>query len=169
MSQSNFIYRIATERDLVNVWEKDIKRNAGDTRWLRWKEEYINYNKHSEAITFVAVTDDGNVIAQVTLILSPNVKAVQDKPKLCDGKTIANFNAFRCDKEYRGQGHISKLVKIAENWALQNGIKIITIGVEANNSKNIMIYFHFGFTEFVMYEIDKDEGELILYYQKKIN
>lgn len=170
LNNENLItYRIATEKDLENVWEKDIARHLDDERWVRWKMEYISYNQNLQAVNFVAVKDDGDVIAQVTLITSTEVKAVKDKPLLCDGKSIANFNAFRCDEEFRGQGHISKLVRIAEKWATENGIKTITIGVEANNAKNIMIYFHFGFTEFVMFEIDEDENELVLYYKKNLS
>ena len=168
MNQNKFEYRIATADDLELVWNKDIQRNSGDTRWIRWKDEYINYNKNHEAVTFVAIADDGDVIAQVTLVLSQNVKAVKNKPMLCDGNTIANFNAFRCDEKFRGQGHISKLVKIAEEYAKNIGVKIITIGVEAENSKNIMIYFHFGYTNFVMYELDEEEQSLILYYKKEL-
>ena len=136
-NNENFIYWIATLEDLEQVWNKDIDRHPNDERWSRWKAEYIEYNKNNEAKTFVAINKNGEVISQLTLILKGNVKAVKDRPKLCDGKNIANFNAFRTDKIYQGQGHISKLVKFAEDWARKNLIKKITIGVEASNSKNI--------------------------------
>lgn len=163
-----FVYRIATIEDLEQVWNKDIKRHPDDNRWAIWKIEYIEYNKNNEAKTFVAVNENGKVISQLTLVLKENVKDVKGKRKLCDGKSIANFNAFRTDKKYQGQGHISRLVRLAEDWAIKNSIKKITIGVEASNSKNISIYFHLGFTEFVMYEFDEEENELILYYSKDL-
>lgn len=163
------IYRLATLEDLELVWDKDISKHIGDNRWVRWKKEYIDYNKNNELKTFVAVTEKGDVIAQVSLVFSSMVKAVRGKDKLCNDKDIANFNAFRCDEEYRGQGHISKLVKIAEAYAKENGITKITIGVEANITKNMCIYFHFGYTNFEMFEIDEEENnELILYYSKTI-
>lgn len=72
-------------------------------------------------------------------------------------------------KNTGGQGHISKLVKIAEDYARQLGIKQLTIGAEASCPKNLSIYFHFGFKNFVMYEIDESENdELILYYSKQL-
>lgn len=95
------IYRIATEDDLENVWNKDIASYINDERWVRWKSEYIEYNKLNMAKTFVAV-DGVNVIAQITLVLSSKVKAVLNKPLLCNDYDIANFNAFRCDEKYRG-------------------------------------------------------------------
>ena len=163
------IYRLATLEDLNNVWDKDINNNQDDSRYIRWKKEYIDYNLNNEAKTFVAV--NGNeVIAQITLILKTNVKAVINKEKLCDGKSICNMNAFRCDKEYEGNGHISKLVKLAEKYAKDIGYTYITIGSEARETRNLSIYFHFGYNEFLMSEIDDSEEDspLVLYYGKSL-
>lgn len=163
------IYRLATLEDLNNVWDKDIHNNQNDSRYIRWKKEYIDYNLNDEAKTFVAV--NGNeVIAQITLILKTNVKAVTNKEKLCDGKSICNMNAFRCDKEYEGNGHISKLVKLAEKYAKDIGYTYITIGSEARETRNLSIYFHFGYNEFLMSEIDDSEEDspLVLYYGKSL-
>ena len=163
------IYRLATLEDLNNVWDKDIDNNQNDSRYIRWKKEYIDYNLNDEAKTFVAV--NGNeVIAQITLILKTNVKAVINKEKLCDGKSICNMNAFRCDKEYEGKGHISKLVKLAEKYAKDIGYTYITIGSEARETRNLSIYFHFGYNEFLMSEIDDSEEDspLVLYYGKSL-
>ena len=163
------IYRLATLDDLNNVWDKDINRNPDDERWKRWKKEYIDYNSNGEAKTFVAV-DEGNVIAQITVVFKPNVKAVRGKEKLCDGKNIANMNAFRCDKEYEGQGHISKLVKLGEEYAKSIGYTYMTIGSEARETRNLSIYFHFGYKEFLFSELDDSEEDspLVLYYGKEL-
>ena len=162
-------YRIATIDDLNSVWDKDIERNQDDERWKRWKKEYIEYNKSDELKTFVAV-DNGNVIAQISVVLKTNVKAVLGKKLLCDGKYIANMNAFRCDKEYEGKGHISKLVRLGEEYARKLGYKHMSIGSEARESRNLAIYLHFGYTEFVMHEFDADEEDrpLVLYYRKRL-
>lgn len=163
------IYRLATLDDLNNVWDKDINRNPDDERWKRWKKEYIDYNSNGDAKTFVAV-DEGNVIAQITVVFKPNVKAVMGKEKLCDGRSIANMNAFRCDKEYEGQGHISKLVKLGEEYARSIGYTYMTIGSEARETRNLSIYFHFGYKEFLFSELDDSEEDspLVLYYGKEL-
>ena len=108
------LYRRATVQDLEKIWEKDIAKHGGDKRWANWKERYINYNSNGDATTFVVVDGD-EPIGQITVLFSPNCSAVKDKPMLCDGKNIANMNAFRIDKEYEGKGHISKIVKITEH------------------------------------------------------
>ena len=160
-------YRIASIDDLNAIWDKNIAKHPNDTRWVRWKEEYINYNKNKEAITFV-VADGDNPIGEMTLVLKPSVKAVLGKANLCIEGEIANMNAFRIEKQYEGQGHISKLHKLIVDYAKQMGIKKLTIGVEANETRNIAIYLHFGYNKYIGHEIDKDDGALVLYYEKDI-
>ena len=46
-------------------------------------------------------------------------------------------------KKYEGQGHISKLVKMAEQYAKSQGITYHTIGSEAKKSRNLGLYLHF--------------------------
>lgn len=161
------IYRKATEQDLEIIWNKNINSHKNDSRWSRWKEEYISYNKDNLAVTFVAVDDEP--VGEITILFSGKCKAVKDKPLLADGKTIANLNAFRIEKRYEGKGHISKLLKVAEAYAKERGVTELTIGVEATETRNIAIYLHWGFSEFVMSEIDEEENNaLVLYYKKTI-
>lgn len=164
------IYREAIIEDLENVWNKDIRENPNDDRWIRWKKEYIKHNEEGNLKTFVAVNDDNDVIAQISVVFSSKVKCVKGKRKLCDDKRICNMNAFRCDEEYEGQGHISKLVKMGEEYARNKGYKYITIGSEARETRNLSIYFHFGYKTFLMYEIDESEEDkpLVLYYGKNL-
>lgn len=160
-------YRKATKSDLEIIWNKNINSHPEDERWKRWKEEYISYNEKNMAITFVAVQDEP--VGEITILFSPECKPVAGKPKLCDGKKIANMNAFRIEKKFEGQGHISKLVKMAEQVAKEMGIEELTIGVEENEKRNRDIYEHFGFKEFIESEVDHDEGDaVVLYYKKRI-
>ena len=162
-------YRIATIEDLNAVWDKDIARHPNETNWKKWKDEYINYNKNKDAVTFVAVTEKNDVIAQISVVLKPVVKAVLQKPFLCNAETV-NMNAFRCDKEYEGQGHISKLVKMGEEYAKKLGFKYASIGANAKNTRNLQIYFHFGYLEFLeaVNEVDGDDMATVLYYKKEL-
>ena len=160
-----FKYRKANSEDLEKIWNKDIKNNPNEDCWVRWKKQYISYNKNGEAATFVVLNKDES-IGQITVLFSTNCSAVKGRSMLCDGKTTANMNAFRIEKEYEGQGHISKLVKMAESYAKEKGIKYLTIGGEAKESRNLGIYLHFGYNEFVTHIIEDDE--LIVFYKKEI-
>lgn len=33
-----FKYRKATQKDLERIWDINIEDNAGDERWVKWKE-----------------------------------------------------------------------------------------------------------------------------------
>ena len=159
-----FEYRLATREDLEAIWAKDIADNPGDGRWLRWRDQYLEYNELGKAATFV-VLNDGDPIGQITVLFSPDCSAVKGRPMLC-GDGVANMNAFRIEKKYEGQGHISALVKMAEKYAKDKGVSYLTIGCEARETRNLAIYLHFGYTELVTSMIE--DGELILYYGKRI-
>ena len=161
-------YRIATIDDLEKVWDKDIARHIDDQNWKRWKSEYIDYNKNHEAITFVA-EDNDDIIAQISVVFKNNVKAVLGKPFLVDFETV-NMNGFRCDKNYEGHGHISKLVKMGEEYAKSLGYKYSTIGANAKNTRNLQIYFHFGYTQFLkaIEELEGNSMATVLYYKKEL-
>ncbi len=159
-----FTYRLATPQDLELIWNKNIADNPEDARWKQWKEEYIRYNRTGMAQTFVVVCDE-EPVGECTLILSPECNAVRGRLNLANGKDIANINALRVAKEYEGQGHISKLMAYIEEYAKKQGIKVLTIGVEATETRNLGIYLHWGYDTFVMSEIE--DGELVLYYRKE--
>ena len=158
-------YRQATIEDLEKIWDKDIKQNKGEDCYIRWKQQYMEYNETGKATTFV-VLDEDEPVGQITVLFSTECSAVKNRPLLCNGKTKANMNAFRIDKKYEGQGHISKLVKMAEKYAKDKGITYLTIGSEAKESRNLAIYLHFGYKEFITSLIE--DGELILFYGKSI-
>lgn len=161
-----FRYRIATANDLEKIWNKNIAYHPDDHRWWQWKEQYIDYNNRGLATTFVVV-DKTDPVGELTILFSPECKAVDGRKELANGKDIANMNAFRIEKHYEDQGHISALFKLAEDHAKKKGIKKLTIGVEAKETRNLAIYLHFGFTKFVSASVEENEG-LILYYSKDL-
>lgn len=158
-------YRKAVRDELEVQWNHNISDNPGDPRWIRWKEEYIGYHLAQKSVTFL-VLDKGDPVGEGTLLLSPECRAVAGYPVLCDGKEIANVNALRIRKEYEGQGHISKLMQVMEADAVRRGITALTIGVDAKETRNLAIYLHWGYTQFLFHEMD--EGELCLYFRKDL-
>lgn len=159
------VYRQATFEDLEKIWNKDIEKNNNEKCWICWKHQYIDHNKTGKAKTFV-VLDDNNPIGQITILFSTECSAVKNRPMLCDGKSIENMNAFRIDEKYEGKGHISKLVKMAEQYAKEKGMRFLTIGSEAKESRNLAIYLHFGYTKFITSFVE--DNELVLFYGKYI-
>lgn len=162
----NFVYRKANLIDLEKIWDKNIREHKGDKRWIKWRNEMIENNRDSKSVTFVINCDD-EPIGEGTLLFSPKCSAIRNRKKLCDGKGTANLNALRIQKEYENKGHISKLVKEIEKYALLSGYSYLTIGVEAKETRNLAIYLHWGYNEFIMSA--KEDGELVLYFRKKLS
>ena len=52
-----FEYRIATTDDLEQLWHFNIASNPDDPRWVRWKNEFTDYNRKGEGITFAVFAD----------------------------------------------------------------------------------------------------------------
>ncbi len=156
----------ATSELLERVWARDIARNPGDSRWLRWREQYLAYNASGMAVTY-AVTADGEPVGQGTLLLSPDCSAIDGRLDIADGVTVANVNALRIEKPHEGKGLISQLVRLLENEASSRGFSRVTIGVEAHETRNLAIYLHWGYRELVRY--GEEDGELVLYYGKELS
>ena len=158
-------YRKATLEDLERSWNREIQENPGDSRYLRWKKQFITMNQTGAAATFM-VLEDGNPVGQATVLFDPNARPVAGRPGLCDGRQTANINALRIEKRLEGQGHISKLMNMIGQYAKAKGITTLTIGVEAAETRNLAIYLHWGYNRFVLHE--EEDGELIVYYAKEL-
>ena len=147
-------YQKATLAELDARWNKNIVDNEGDDRWVAWKEISIKNHKADKAITFV-VLHGKDPIGEGTLIFSmQNVK----------------INGLRIDAPHEGKGHISKLVRLMEQYAKDNGYTTSIIGVEPKETRNLAIYLHWGYDTFDKLVITdpKEEEGLILYYSKKL-
>jgi GrpB-like predicted nucleotidyltransferase (UPF0157 family)/GNAT superfamily N-acetyltransferase len=158
-------YKVADRELLEKIWNKNVENNKGDARWIEWKEEYICYNESNKCTTFL-VLDGDEPVGEGTIIWSPECNAIAGRTQLADGYRIANINALRIEKPYEGQGHISQLIRVMESFAKEKGVERLTIGVEAKETRNLAIYLHWGFCNFVMYEAE--ENELVLYYEKSL-
>ncbi len=161
----NYTYRRATPEDLERIWAKDIAKNPGDPDWIRWREQYIGYNRDGKAVTFV-VLYKGEPVGQGTLLFDPACSAIRGRTNLADGRRVTNVNALRIEKEHEGQGHISRMVRMMEAYAKELGYDRITIGVEAAETRNLAIYLHWNYAEFVMADVEEDT--LVLYYGKEL-
>lgn len=158
-------YRLATPEDMESLWNMNIADNPGDDRWVRWKDEYIGYHQTGKSATF-AVVIDGVPVGEGTLLFSPECRAVDGRMSLADGATVANANALRIRKEYEGRGYISALMRLMEQHAARRGYRALTIGVDAWETRNLAIYLHWGYTTYIMSEVE--DGDLVLYYGKSI-
>lgn len=158
-------YRPATLADLECIWEKNIRQHPGDDRWVRWKEEYIGYNRTGQALTWVVVCD-GEPVGEGTLLFAPECSAIAGRTVLADGATVASVNALRIEKLHEGQGHISAMVRLMEAEAARRGFQRLSIGVEKKEKRNQAIYHHWHYDRLIMTEVE--DGELVYFFEKGI-
>lgn len=160
-----YTHRIADREALERIWQKSVDRHPGDARWARWRDEYIAINENGLGVTFI-IFADGDPVGEGTLLFDPGCKAISGKTALADGKANVNLNALRIEKAHEGKGLVSAMVKSMEDYARSLGYKTITIGVDECETRNRAIYEHWGYTDFILDEID--DGELVLYYGKAL-
>ena len=155
----------ASPGKLKEIWDYNIRENSDDPRWIRWGEKAIEDNAAGRTKTFL-VLKDAEPVGEGTLIFDPSCSAIDGRLSLADGKNVTNVNALRIRKEYENQGHVSAMMKMMEQYAGERGYTRITIGVEAKETRNLGIYLHWGYAEFICHEFD--DGELVLYYGKSL-
>ena len=83
---------------------------------------------------------------------------------------MAYLAAFRTNKEYEGKGYFSKLYRFVESDLKERGYTELSLGVGPKAVRNIEIYFHLGFREYIktLIEQEQDQEDVILFYKKKI-
>ena len=169
-----YICKIATIEEMEENWNYLIKVHPNDDAWKCYKEKAIRNFKNKDTIVYHGILD-GKVISEATAMLSKS--EVQNSEGLVDNNTVY-LSAFRTIEEYQGKGYFSKLYKFMENDLAKRGYTTLTLGVEPSEIKNIMIYFKYGFTNYIKtaYEIEpsKNENEepvkiLVNYYSKNLS
>ena len=144
------------------------KNNA----WKVYKDKSIKNAKENKTIVYYGILN-GRIISEATAMLSDI--DVQNSEGLVGDKTIY-LSAFRTVKEYQGKGYFSKLYKFMEDDLKQRGYTALTLGVEQSEVKNMMIYFKYGFINYIKtdYEVEPPEREgeeptkiMVNYYRKK--
>lgn len=169
-----YICKIATIGEMEQNWDYLIEIHPNDNAWKVYKENSINNVKEKKTIVYYGLLN-GKVISEATAMLS-NLD-VQNSDGLVDNNTVY-LSAFRTVKKYQGKGYFSKLYKFMENDLKNRGYTRLTLGVEPDEVKNMMIYFKYGFTDYIKtaYEIEPPKNEkseprkiMVNYYAKNLS
>lgn len=161
--------RIATTKELENWWDSIIEENKDDKSLIIWKNIFVTENISGKRKTFF-VFDNDLYIGQGTLLF-------ESKDKVMTGNGKAKIIKLEIKENYRGKGIATKIYNALKDYAKSVGIDTLTIGVEPSEIRNMQIYFHWGFTNFLQCytetyppQNDGDDGETItvLCYSQKI-
>ncbi len=155
----DYVCKIATIKDMEIKWDEEINNHPGNNNWVIWKEENINKVKDNKAIVYCGFLD-GKIICEATAVIDKSAYINSDK--LIDEIT-AYLTGFRTNKEFCNKGYFSKLYKYMEDDLVSRGYKYLTLGVEACEVRNMMIYFKYGFTDYIKSETESyPDGKIIL-------
>ena len=173
---NNFSCKVATRDELLKRWEYLIKIHPGNNDWVRYKENAVRNYDNGSTISYLGFLDD-QIICEATAYIKESAFVGDiSNPSGLLNDNMAYLAAFRTNKEYEGKGYFRKLYNFMEKDLKNRGYTELSLGVGPESVRNIEIYFHLGFREYIKtvieYEQSKDDGskqeDVILFYKKRM-
>lgn len=158
---------IANKELIIKKWDEEIRKHNNSKIWIDFKEESL---RNLDTRTIYMGILDGEIITECTAITSDDDLDMQNKDNLI-GKNKAYLTAFRINKEYENKGYFSKLYKFMEDDLKRKGFTSLTLGVEPSEVRNMMIYFNWGFINYIKSDYEyysNNEKILVNYYEKNL-
>lgn len=158
---------IANKELIIKKWDEEIRKHNNSKIWIDFKEESL---RNLDTRTIYMGILDGEIITERTAITSDDDSDMQNKDNLI-GKNKAYLTAFRINKEYENKGYFSKLYKFMEDDLKRKGFTSLTLGVEPSEVRNMMIYFNWGFINYIKSDYEyypNNEKILVNYYEKNL-
>lgn len=172
----NFICKIANRDDIIKRMDYLINTHPNNNVWVEAKEMALRGYDEQSKIMYIGILND-EIICEATAYIKESAFIGDIKePEQLLSNTMAYLSAFRTNKEYEGKGYFGKLYKFMENDLYERGYTEFCLGVKPRNVRNMEIYFHLGFREYVKsiveYEVaknDKLKKEMVVinYFKKK--
>ncbi len=139
-----YICKIASVGEMERKWNYEIRKQR-KTVLEGLKKDAVEHIKNGQSVTYYGKLNN-KIICETTALFDESI--IQNSDKLVDDKTVYLCN-FSTDKRYQGKGYFSKLFKFMIDDLKNRGYEKFTLGVEPTETKNIKIYQHLGFNEFI--------------------
>lgn len=141
-----YICKIASVGEMERKWKYEIRKQRKRKTVLEGlKKDAVEHIKNGQSVTYYGKLNN-KIICETTAMFDENI--IQNSDKLVGCKTVYLCN-FSTDKKYQGKGYFSKLFKFMIDDLKNRGYEKFTLGVESTETKNIKIYQHLGFNEFI--------------------
>lgn len=169
---NNYICKIANREEVLARWDFLVKTHPDDPEWDTFRENTIKHFDDGSMVVYYGILDS-QIICEATAYVDSKafIGDIED-PSGLQNTTMAYLAAFRTNKEYEGQGYFRKLYNFMENDLKLKGYSSLSLGVSPKDVRDIEIYFHLGFQEYIKTEIEKDlDGNIIdfiNYYKKNL-
>ena len=166
----DFLCKIATREELLKRWKYLVEIHPGNNDWAVYKGNALRNFDNKNTISYLGFLGD-KIICEATAYIKEDafVGDISDPTNLLV-EGMAYLAAFRTNKEYEGKGFFSKLYKFMENDLKEKGYSELSLGVGPEDVRNIEIYFHLGFREYIKTLVEKENSkeDVILFYKKRI-
>ncbi len=162
-----FVCKIPDSGEMERKWNYEIAHASDPASWRVWKESHMENARQGKSIPCYGFLN-GQIICEATAMLSPDI--VQNPEGLVDGRT-AYLCAFRTVEEFQGRGYFSRLFRFLLEVLRERGYERLTLGVEPEETKNLAIYRHWGFTGLVKSAVEHyPDGSTVRvdYYERKL-
>ena len=165
----NYICKIATRDELISRWDYLINIHPGKDEWKRFKEMALKNYDENNSISYLGFLNNKS-ICEITVYIKEEafIGDIDDSSGLLNDN-MAYLAAFRTDKKYEGKGFFLLFYNFVENDLIKKGYIEACLGVEPREVRNIQIYFHLGFKEYIKTIIQYNPNEEVVnFYKKKI-
>lgn len=172
----NFICRVANREELLKRWDYLIVIHPGNNKWVKFRENALKHYDEKNTISYLGFLND-EIICEATAYIKESAFIGDiSEPSGLLSDNMAYLAAFRTNKEFEGKGYFSKLYNFVENDLKQKGYTELSLGVGPEEVRNMEIYFHLGFRNYIKtvieFETTEDDSskkeEVILFYKKLI-
>ena len=170
----NFVCKVANRDELLKRWKYLVDIHPGNNKWVEFKENALKHYDEESTISYLGFLN-GDIICEATAYIKDSafIDDISESSGLLSN-SMAYLAAFRTNREYEGQGYFSKLYKFVENDLKERGYTELSLGVGPEAVRNIEIYFHLGFRDYIKTVIEyeqsnedpsEQEEDVILFYK----
>ena len=145
----NYICKIANYDELIEKCDYEINRHPGSRVWTHAKQIAIDGFNNKSKIMYIGKLDNEIICEATAIVAEDGFKGdITHTEQLLSDKRVY-LCAFRTNKEYEGQGYFKTLLNYMLEDLKTKGYKEACLGVEPREVRNIQMYFHFGFTNYI--------------------
>ena len=161
-----YICKIADRDELIKRWKYLIEIHSVNNIWEKFRDNALNNFDNDNTISYIGILN-GEIICELTAYIKEEafIDDIDDYDDLLS-EDRCYLAAFRTNKEYEGQGYFSLLFDYVVEDLKSRGYSEISLGVGPHEVRNMEIYFHLGFRDYI--KSTTQDNELILFYKKDL-
>lgn len=163
---TDYVCKVADRDELIKRWKYLVEIHPVNNIWEKFKDNALNNFDNDNTISYVGILND-EIICELTAYIKEEafIDDIDDYDDLLS-EDRCYLAAFRTNKEHEGNGYFSLLFDYVVEDLKNRGYKELSLGVSPEEVRNMEIYFHLGFRDYIKSTVQ--DNELILFYKKDL-